>query len=161
MNENNHAGGSNSHLGWKCYSEVNHIFLFDPAWIKRYPKGKTVIFIFLLGDIVGSMTWVGTLVLQLLFEENWLCLGLWEIFINMEDIAWAHLNLSKRSWLCEKENCLGVVKKWPVWLFTLWLENGLCSLSKFISRIITFGLWTEYAMSVFHGIFIKNGNVIP
>ena len=112
MNENNHAGWSNSHLGWKCYSEVNHIFLFDPAWIKRYPKGKTVIFIFLLGDIVGSMTWVGTLVLQLLFEENWLCLGLWEIFINMEDSAWAHLNLSKRSWLCEKENCLGVVKNY-------------------------------------------------
>ena len=31
MSENNHAGGPNSHLGWKCYTEVNHIFLFDPA----------------------------------------------------------------------------------------------------------------------------------
>ena len=31
MSENNHARGSNPHLGWKCYTEVNHIFLFDPA----------------------------------------------------------------------------------------------------------------------------------
>ena len=111
VSENNQAGGSNSHPGWKCYTEVNHIFFVWSGLIAQwYPKDKTVIFIFLLGDIVGSVTWVGTLVLQLLFEENWLCPGLWEIFINMEDCAWAHLTFSKRSWLCEKENCLGVVK---------------------------------------------------
>ena len=47
-------------------------------------------------------------------------------------------------------------EKWPVeWLFILWLENGLCFLSKFISSIRTFFLWTECAMSVFHMIFIK------
>ena len=88
----------------------SHFFVWSGLISQWYPKGKTVIFIFLLGDIVGSVTWVGTLVLQLLFEENWLCPGLWEIFINMEDSAWAHLTFSKRSWLCEKENCLGVVK---------------------------------------------------
>ena len=88
----------------------SHFFVWSGLIAQWYPKDKTVIFIFLLGDIVGSVTWVGTLVLQLLFEENWLCPGLWEIFINMEDSAWAHLTFSKPSWLCEKENCLGVVK---------------------------------------------------
>ena len=92
----------------------SHFFVCSGLISQRYPKGKTVIFIFLLGDIVGSMTWVGTLVLQLLFEENWLCLGLWEIFINMEDSAWAHLTFSKRSNICITGNFwefLGIPRK--------------------------------------------------
>ena len=113
----------------------SHFFVWSGLISQRYPKGKTVIFIFLLGDIVGSVTWVGTLVLQLLFEENWLCLGLWEIFINMEDSAWVHLTFSKRSngcvrkktaWVWWKMTCLIVYPltgKWTLLSFKVHQQN--------------------------------------
>ena len=139
----------------------SHFFVWSGLISQRYPKGKTVIFIFLLGDIVGSVTWVGTLVLQLLFEENWLCPGLWEIFINMEDSAWAHLTFSKWSWLCEKENCLGVVKNdlsdclpfdWKM-DFALFLSSSAESEPFVCERSMLWVFSTGYSS--------KNGSVIP
>ena len=127
-------------------------------WVKKKPY--TIIFLF--GDIVGSVIWVGTLVLQLLFEENRLCPGLWEIFINMEDSAWAHLTFSKQSWLCEKENCLGVMKNdlWCDWLPFDWKMDFAFFLS---SSAVLEPFVSEWSMlmSVFQRIFIKNGSVIP
>ena len=53
--------------------------------------------------------------LHLFFEENRLCPGFCEIFLNMEDSTSAHLTFKKRSWLCE--NAMGVFHR-------IFIENG-------------------------------------
>lgn len=136
-----------------CFVWLGLIFLW-------YFRGKIIVFILLLElYIVGSVIWVEVFLLFVFFEGKRFCFGFWEILWNIEDSIWVYFIFKKWSWLCENENCLGVVKndlKCDC-LFFDWKIDLVFFLSLLVVLEI---LWMKYVMSVFYRIFIKNGDVV-